>query len=116
VVFNTIRLVIYSNRDEIAIMRAVGASNAFVRGPYVVEGVLIGLIAAAISLLLILLGFLISPLIYSTNSAFDVSIPGFTLKGFFYGNFFKLLLYQVLFGVLLTSISSFVAVRRYLKN
>ena len=116
VVFNTIRLVIYSNRDEISIMRAVGASNAFVRGPYVVEGILIGLIAAAISLILILLSFLIAPFIYQSSSAFDVSIPGFNITSFFYQNFFKLLLYQVLFGVFLTSISSFIAVRRYLKN
>lgn len=116
VVFNTIRLVIYSNRDEISIMRAVGASNAFVRGPYVVEGILIGLIAAAISLILILLSFLIAPFIYQSSSAFDVSIPGFNITTFFYQNFFKLLLYQVLFGVFLTSISSFIAVRRYLKN
>jgi cell division transport system permease protein len=116
VVFNTIRLVIYSNRDEISIMRAVGASNAFVRGPYVVEGILIGLIAAIISLILILLAFLISPFVYSTSASFDVSIPGFSITSFFYQNFFKLLLYQVLFGVLLTSISSFFAVRRYLKN
>lgn len=116
VVFNTIRLVIYSNRDEISIMRAVGASNAFVRGPYVVEGILIGLIAALVSLILIFLGFLISPFIYNTSTAFDVSIPGFSISDFFYQNFFKLLLYQVLFGVFLTSISSFIAVKRYLKN
>lgn len=116
VVFNTIRLVIYSNRDEISIMRAVGASNAFVRGPYVVEGILIGLIAAVISLVLILLTFLVSPFIYQASTSFDVSIPGFSINEFFYHNFLKLLLYQVLFGVLLTSISSFFAVRRYLKN
>lgn len=116
VVFNTIRLVIYSNRDEISIMRAVGASNAFVRGPYVVEGVVIGLIAAAASLLLILLGFLLGPLIYETSQTFDTSIPGFSLGSYFYQNFWKLLLYQVLFGVILTSISSWIAVRRYLKN
>src|SRR3989338_9120383 len=116
VVFNTIRLVIYSNRDEIAIMRAVGASNTFVRGPYVVEGILIGLIAAVISLILIFLGFVVSPFIYQASTTFDVSIPGFSITQYFYRSFFKLLLYQVLFGVLLTSISSFIAVRRYLRN
>ncbi|MFH0890655.1 MAG: permease-like cell division protein FtsX, partial [Candidatus Liptonbacteria bacterium] len=42
VVFNTIRLAIYSNRDEIFVMRSVGASNALVRGPYVIEGIISG--------------------------------------------------------------------------
>lgn len=116
VVFNTIRLAIYSNRDEISIMRAVGASNAFVRGPYVVEGILIGLIAAVVSLLFIVIGFLAAPLIYETNGAFDTSIPGFSLVSYFYQNFWKIFLYQALFGVALTSISSWIAVKRYLRN
>jgi len=116
VVFNTIRLVIYSNRDEISIMRAVGASNAFVRGPYVVEGILIGVMAAVISLILILLAFLLAPVIYKSSASFDVSIPGFSISSYFYANFWRLLLYEVVFGVCLTSISSFIAVRRYLKN
>ena len=46
VMFNTIRLAIYSNREEIGVMRVVGASNSLVRGPFVVEGMLWGLIAA----------------------------------------------------------------------
>jgi len=116
VVFNTIRLVIYSNRDEISIMRAVGASNAFVRGPYVVEGIIIGIMAAFISLVLILLAFLLSPFIYKTSGSFDVSIPGFSIASYFYNHFWWLLFYQVVFGVCLTSISSFIAVKRYLKN
>ena len=116
VVFNTIRLVIYSNRDEIGIMRAVGASNMFVRGPYLVEGVLIGVLAAVISLLLILIALLLSPLIYTSSATFDVSIPGFNVMGYFAGNFLKLLIYQILFGVCLTTFSSFIAVKRYLKN
>ncbi|HVO28829.1 MAG TPA: permease-like cell division protein FtsX, partial [Candidatus Paceibacterota bacterium] len=53
VVFNTIRLAIYSNRDEIGIMRVVGASNSLVRGPFVVDGMLCGAIAAVASLILI---------------------------------------------------------------
>ena len=116
VVFNTIRLVIYSNRDEIGIMRAVGASNAFVRGPYVVEGILIGIIAAVLALILILAAFLLAPVIYKTNGSFDVSIPGFSITAYFYQHFWRLFLYEILFGVGLTSISSFIAVKRYLKN
>lgn len=114
VVFNTIRLVIYSNRDEISIMRAVGASNAFVRGPYLMEGVIIGILAAIISLLLIFLGFLLVPLFYPGVAA--LGIPDFSLFGYFASHILRLLFYQVLFGVGLTVISSFVAVRKYLRN
>ncbi len=53
VMFNTIRLAIYSNRDEIGVMRVVGASNSLVRGPFVVEGMLWGLISAIISLVVL---------------------------------------------------------------
>ncbi|MEK7608018.1 MAG: permease-like cell division protein FtsX [Patescibacteria group bacterium] len=116
VVFNTIRLVIYSNRDEIGIMRAVGASNALVRGPYVIEGTIIGVLAAILSLFVVLLMFLLAPLVFSSGSYFDFSIPGFSLKDYFYGKLPALLAYQILLGVGITGISSFIAVRRYLKN
>ena len=52
VTFNTIRLAIYSNRDEIGIMRLVGASNGFIRGPYIVEGVIYGVLSGVASLLI----------------------------------------------------------------
>jgi cell division transport system permease protein len=115
VVFNTIRIVIYSNRDEINIMRLVGASNALVRGPYVVEGIFIGIISAVLSLLIIILAAFTVPLFYQGGTYFDLSIPGFSLKNYLFGSIGSLLIYQVLFGVLLTSVSSFFAVRRYLK-
>jgi cell division transport system permease protein len=116
VVFNTIRLVIYSNRDEIIIMRAVGASNTFVRGPYVMEGIIIGVLSAVTSLILISLGLALTPLIIHGGSLPDLSGTGFDLTSYFFHNILILLGYQVLFGVGLTVISSFIAVRRYLKN
>lgn len=116
VVFNTIRLVIYSNRDEIVIMRAVGASNALVRGPYVVEGTIIGVLSALLSVFMVFLVLLAAPLLFRSGSYFDMSIPGFSFNAYFYSNFFALLAYQILFGVGITGVSSFIAVRRYLKN
>jgi cell division transport system permease protein len=110
VVFNTIRLAIYSNRDEIGIMRAVGAGNAFVRGPYMVEGIIAGVIAAVISLLIA------APLVYFVSPYFSVLIPGLNLFQYFYTNILRLLGYQLLFGVLIGAFSSFIAVRRYLRN
>lgn len=110
VVFNTIRLAIYSNRDEIGIMRVVGASNSLVRGPYMVEGVISGAIAALISLILAM------PLVYFASPYLGVFIPGLNLFQYFIANFFVLLGYQLIFGVGIGALSSFVAVRRYLRN
>jgi cell division transport system permease protein len=110
VVFNTIQLAIYSSRDEIVIMRAVGASNNLVRGPFVVEGMLSGVIAAVASLMLA------APLVYFIAPYLSNFIPGLDIFKYFYTNLFALLLYQVLFGIAIGSFSSFIAVRRYLRN
>lgn len=110
VVFNTIHLAIHSNRDEIGIMRAVGAGNTFVRGPYMVEGVIAGVIAAVLSMIIA------APIIYFVSPYFSVFIPGLNLFQYFYTNILNLLGYQLLFGVLIGALSSFIAVRRYLRN
>jgi cell division transport system permease protein len=110
VVYNTIRLAIYSNRDEIGIMRVVGASNALVRGPYVVEGIFWGAIAAVLSLILV------APACYFISSGLNDFIPGLNLFQYFYTHIIQLFLYQLLFGVVIGSFSSFWAVRRYLRN
>jgi cell division transport system permease protein len=110
VIFNTIRLAIYSNRDEISIMRLVGASNTFVRGPYVVGGILAGLISALISIIIAL------PLVYFVSPYLKIFIPNLNFFSYFVSNIFLLTFYQIIFGVLIGAFSSFVAVRRYLKN
>lgn len=110
VVFNTVRLAIYSNRDEIGIMRAVGASNALVRGPFMVEGVIAGLLAAIISLILA------APLTYFVSPYFEGLIPGLSIFRYFYTHLPQLLVYQLVFGVAVGAASSMFAVRRYLRN
>ena len=110
VVFNTIRLAIYSNRDEIGVMRVVGASNALVRGPYVVGGVIAGVAAAVASIIIA------APIAYFVSPYLKVFIPGLDIFNYFYANIFRLLGYQVLFGIGIASLSSFIAVRRYLRN
>ena len=110
VVFNTIRLAIYSNREEIGVMRVVGASNALVRGPYVIEGMLCGAIAAVASLIIAL------PAVYLVSPYLDIFIPGLGLFHYFYSHIGRLLIYELLFGVIIGALSSFFAVRRYLRN
>ena len=110
VIFNTIRLAIYSNREEIGIMRVVGASNIFVRGPYVVEGVISGILAAVMTTVIA------APITYVITPYMKVFIPTLDLFHYFYSHALNLFLYQLLFGILLGSLSSFFAVRRYLRN
>jgi cell division transport system permease protein len=110
VVFNTVQLAIYSSRDEIGIMRAVGASNALVRGPFVVEGVIAGLIAAIVSLIVA------APVIYTISPYLDSFIPGLNLFAYFTASLFGFILLQLGVGIAIGALSSFVAVRRYLRN
>lgn len=110
VVFNTIRLAIYSNREEIGVMRVVGASNSLTRGPYVVEGMLCGAIAAVVALIVI------APVLYIINPYLNVFIPGLELFHYYYTHIFSLFLYALGFSVIVGGFSSFIAVRRYLRN
>jgi cell division transport system permease protein len=110
VVFNTIRLAIYANREEIGIMRVVGASNSLVRGPFVVDGMLCGAIAAVVSLIFL------APLLYFISPYLDVFIPGLGLFHYFYTHLAELALFELLFGIIIGGLSSFFAVRRYLRN
>jgi cell division transport system permease protein len=110
VVFNTIRLAIYSSREEIGVMRVVGASNALVRGPFVVEGTLCGAIAALLALIIS------APILYAINPYLNVFIPGMNLFQYFLSHIVALFFSILFFGVVLGAVSSFVAVRRYLKN
>ncbi|MBI2278525.1 MAG: ABC transporter permease [Candidatus Brennerbacteria bacterium] len=109
VTFNTIRLAIFSNREQISIMRLVGASNIFIRGPYTVEGIIYGAIAGIIGFLILIpvIGFL-SPYV-------GRFIPELALSAYFRTHFFTLLLYQLLFCIALGIVSSIIATRRYLR-
>ncbi len=108
VIFTTIRLAIYSNSEQIGIMRMVGASNSFVRGPFVLEGILYGMIAAVVSF-----GVMV-PIVNFTSPYIVRFIPEMNLQAYFQANLFSILFYQILFSVGLGAFSSIVAIRRYL--
>lgn len=116
VVFNTVRLAIYSNRDEIGVMRLVGASNLFVRGPYLIEGIIAGFFSAIISTVALLILVASVPWLFSQSSYANLSLPGFSFSGYIYTNIFKLFLYQLIFGIGVAMVSSFIAVRKYLRT
>jgi len=110
ITFNTIRLAIYSNRESINIMRLVGGSNFFIRGPFLIEGILYGIISAIVSLLLL------APIIYFISPYTNAIVPELYLWSYFVSNLVVLFVYQVLFGVGLGIVSSFIAIGKYLKE
>lgn len=109
VTFNTVSLAIYSNRDEIGIMRLVGAPNHFISGPYVVEGIIYGVLGALLSILIFW------PAIYWGGPYFAYVIPDLNLRAYFIENLWRLIGYQLLFGIGLGVISSNLAIQKYLK-
>lgn len=109
VVFNTIRLAIYSNRSEIGIMRLVGASNIFTKGPYIVSGILYGVIGGVLALIVAF------PMVNFITPYFAIFVPELSLQSYFTANFGHFFWYLLGGGVLLGMVSSWVAIRRYLK-
>ena len=109
IIFNTIKLAIHSNRDEIEIMRLVGASNYFIRGPFLVEGVLYGVLGGIMATIIVAAG------VYYSAPYFRIFVPDLNGWEYFTANLFKFTAYEVLFGVALGVVSSYIAVRRYLR-
>lgn len=108
VIFTTIRLAIYSNSEQIGIMRMVGASNSFVRGPFVVEGMMYGLVAAIVSF------GIMFPIVNATSPYIIRFIPEMDLRAYLQDNFITMFGYQLVFSVGLGIFSSIIAIRRYL--
>lgn len=109
VAFNTVRLAIYTAREEIGIMKLVGATNWYVRGPFMIEGLLDGAIAAVVTSLLFL------PFIWFASSKISIFLPTVNLFKYFLDNFFEFFAILLVVGVVLGVASSMIAVRRYLK-
>jgi len=108
IAFNTIRLTIYTTREEISVMRLVGASNMFIRGPFMLQGVMYGLISGVTTLLILYPTVLwLGP---KTESFFS-----FNIFNYFVSNFGHLFFILVGSGVVLGVISSTLAVARYLR-
>ncbi len=109
ITFNTIRLAIYTSREEIAIMRLVGASNMFIRGPFMLQGIMYGFISGVLALLLFYpLLIWVGP---RTAAFFELNLFDYYLVHF--GEIFGVL---VGIGVVLGLVSSTLAVARYLRT
>ena len=108
ITFNTIRLVIYTSRDEISVMRLVGADQMYIRAPFMVEGVLYGLVSGMVTLILFY------PFTYWLGSATENFFGGINIFSYYVTHFPLFFLLIIGTGVILGAISSFLAVRRYL--
>lgn len=112
IIFNTIRMAIFNRRSELQIMRLLGASTSFIRGPFIVETVLYGVVSAIISVALCNTLFSVS------TSAFQATSFGFLdisfASQYFARNFWVILLGQLGAGILIGAVSSLIATRRYL--
>ena len=109
VTFNTIRLTIYSTREEIGVMRLVGASNWYIRGPFIVEGGLHGLLASVATIIIFY------PLVLFISPKLSSFLSGVDIATYFKQNFWQIFVLQTLVGVSLGVVSSLIAIRRYLK-
>ena len=109
VAFNTIRLAIYTSRDEIGIMRLVGASTWYVRGPFLIEGVIHGFFASVVAMLTFW------PLTLWLGPKARDFFGGVDLFEYYATNLFQFFFVLLLVGVVLGVLSSFIATRRYLK-
>ena len=109
VAFNTIRLTIYNSRDEIEVMRLVGASNSFIQGPFVVQGIVVGVFGALLTFLFL---FFLS---WFAGPRFESFLSGFNLFEYFFSHFFLFLALELGVGIGLGVVSSLIAIQKYLR-
>ncbi|MBM2817679.1 MAG: Cell division protein FtsX [Parcubacteria group bacterium] len=109
ITFNTIRLTIYVSREEISVMKLVGASNRYIRGPFVVTGIMYGFVSAMLTLVFFY------PITFYSTKATENFFMGLNLFDYYIRNFGQIFLIIAGSGILIGAISSYLAVRRYLK-
>lgn len=113
IIFNTVRMAIFARKEEIGIMQLVGATKWFIKGPFVVEGMVIGVFSALLS------GAIILPMIKYISPRIDGYL-GTGLSGsvtqYVNSHLMSVLFTQIGIGVLIGTVSSYIAIRRYLKH
>jgi len=113
IIFNTIQMAIFNRRDEIQIMRLLGASTSYIRGPFIVESIIYGMLSAVISVLII------NAIFVAASSTLQATTLGLLDIGYavtyFDSRFWLFLTLQLLVGIVIGAISSFIATRRYLR-
>lgn len=109
ITYNTIRLAVYSSREEIKIMRLVGASSSFIWGPFFIEGILHSFFASILTM------SVFYPLMHIVSPQINTFLGGTDLFVYFQENFGYIFLIQFSVALVLSVIGSIIAMRKYLK-
>jgi len=109
ITFNTIRLAIYTAREEISVMRLVGASNTYIQGPFILQGIMYGFISAVLAVLILY------PIVVWLGPRTEAFFE-FNLFEYFVSEFFTIFLVLGGIGVALGFFSSILAIARYLRT
>ncbi len=109
ITLNTIRLAIFISREEISVMRLVGANGFYIRGPFVVVGTIYGAVAGILTLILFY------PLTYWLGGKTSNFFIGFNVFEYYTNNFGQIFLIILVSGMAIGALSSYLAVRKYLK-
>ncbi|MCX6724119.1 MAG: permease-like cell division protein FtsX [Candidatus Staskawiczbacteria bacterium] len=109
VVFNTIKLAIENSKEEIGTMRTVGASDWFIRGPFVIQGIIYGVVSFLICISISAISA------YFLSSRVSAVLPGFDIFNYFLTNWLIFVLIQLCFGIGVGAISAFLVVKKHLE-
>jgi cell division transport system permease protein len=109
IAFATVRLAIYVAKDEIAVMRLVGASNAYIQGPFIVTGIITGITAAIIVLVLLW------PTTWYVGMKTVTWFGGFSIADYYATHFALVFGILMLSGIVLGGVASVFAIRKYLR-
>ncbi|MCI0533116.1 permease-like cell division protein FtsX, partial [bacterium] len=110
ITFNTIRLAIYTSRQEISIMKLMGAGNAYIRGPFIVEGIMYGAISALAAMALFY------PVTLWIGDATAKFFSGINVHAYYIDHLISIFGSTLLAGIFLGAVSSAIAVSKYLNE
>lgn len=109
ITLNTIRLAMYISKDEIHVMKLVGASQTFISGPFLVTGAMYGVVSSILTLILFW------PLAYWLGPVTKSFFGGISIFEYYISDFGKIFLIILCSGIIIGSVSSLLALNRYLK-
>lgn len=119
ITFNTIRLIIFTAKEEISVMKLVGASNLYIRGPFVISGIMYGIFSGVITLVLLGAFAYYSDLaivkFFGVQGAKDFDLFANVFSGYFLANFGQIFAIIMGSGIVLGGVSSYLSVKRYLR-